>query len=44
MRTGFHVTPAGNEVHVVLDLPPEQRAKVSELSPEGDRLVAVLMR
>jgi len=44
VRTGFHVTNAGNEVHVVLDLVPAQRAKVSELSPEGDRLVAVLMR
>lgn len=44
VRTGFHVTNAGNEVHVVLDLVPDQRAKVSELTPEGDRLVAVLMR
>lgn len=44
VRTGFHVTNAGNEVHVVLDLAPAQPVKVSELSPEGDRLVAVLMR
>lgn len=44
VRTGFHVTNAGNEVHVVLDLVPAQRSKVSELSPEGDRLIAVLMR
>lgn len=44
VRTGYHATSDGNEVHVVLDLVPSARARVSELTPEQDRLVAVLMR
>lgn len=44
IRTGYHATSDGSEVHVVLDLVPSARVRVSELAPEDDRLVAVLMR
>lgn len=41
VRTGFHVTPSGNEIHVVVDL-ARRGIQVSSLAPAETGLVLVL--
>lgn len=44
VRVGYHATAAGNEVHVVLDLPTDGRVRVDAVEPAGRALVVRLSR
>ncbi len=44
VRVGYHVKSGGNELHVVLDLPPGSGVKVETVEPVEDRLEISLSR